>query len=193
MSIKYTILGLLHYRDLHGYRIKEVIEEHFGHMWTINYGQIYPNLKKLRAEGLISMEEEVRMGEKGPPRKRYAITAAGRQAFRDWLAQSPEGSMILRDPFLMRFVFFGFGDKDRAGELIEEQLDAYEKQLARRYVNLQRWEHRGIYVKLMAELGVRMNEVFLDWLKHARQELLKAELENGDRASRSLAEDEALF
>ena len=193
MSIKYTILGLLHYRDLHGYRIKEVIEEHFGHMWTINYGQIYPNLKKLRTEGLISMEEEVRMGEKGPPRKRYAITAAGKEAFRDWLAQSPEGSMILRDPFLMRFVFFGFGDKERAGELIEEQLDAYEKQLARRYINLQRWEHRGIYVKLMAELGVRMNEVFLDWLKHARQELLKAELENGDQACLSLAEDEALL
>jgi len=193
MSIKYTILGLLHYRDLHGYRIKEVIEEHFGHMWTINYGQIYPNLKKLRAEGLISMAEEVRRGEKGPPRKRYAITAAGKEAFRDWLAQSPEGSMILRDPFLMRFVFFGFGDKARAGELIEEQLDAYEKQLARRYVNLQRWEHRGIYVKLMAELGVRMNEVFLDWLKHARQELLEAERENGDQACLSLAEDEALF
>ncbi len=193
MSIKYTILGLLHYRDLHGYRIKEVIEEHFGHMWTINYGQIYPNLKKLRAEGLISMEEEVRMGEKGPPRKRYAITTAGKEAFRGWLAQSPEGSMILRDPFLMRFVFFGFGDKDRAGELIEEQLKAYEKQLARRYVNLQRWEHRGTYVKLMAELGVRMNEVFLDWLKHARQELLEAERENEDQACLSLTEDEALF
>ena len=193
MSIKYTILGLLHYRDLHGYRIKEVIEEHFGHMWTINYGQIYPNLKKLKAEGLISMEEEVRLGEKGPPRKRYSITDAGREAFRDWLAQSPEGSMILRDPFLMRFVFFGFGDQERAGELLEEQLDAYEKQLARRYVNLQRWEHKGIYVKLMAELGVRMNEVFLDWLKHARQELLKAELENGDQACLSLAEDEALL
>lgn len=101
--------------------------------------------------------------------------------------------MILRDPFLMRFVFFGFGDQERAGELLEEQLDAYEKQLARRYVNLQRWEHKGIYVKLMAELGVRMNEVFLDWLKHARQELLKAELENGDQACLSLAEDEALL
>ena len=193
MSIKYTILGLLHYRDLHGYRIKEVIEEHFGHMWTINYGQIYPNLKKMRSEGLISMQEEVRKGEKGPPRKRYAITAAGKKAFQDWLAQSPEGSMILRDPFLMRFVFLGFGDKDRAGELIEEQLDAYEKQLARRYINLQRWESRGPYVKLMADLGVRMNEVFLDWLKHARQELSKEALENGDQGCPSLAEDEAIL
>ena len=182
MSIKHTILGLLHYRDLHGYRIKEVIEENFGHMWTINYGQIYPNLKKMKAEGLISMQEEVRKGQKGPPRKLYSITAAGKQVFREWLAQSPEGSMILRDPFLMRFVFFGFGDADRARQLIEEQLVVYEKQLVLRYTNMQRWEHSGAYVKLMAELGVRMNEVFLDWLRHARRELLNEgrETENGE-------------
>ena len=48
------------------------------------------------------------------------------------------------------------------------------------YINLQRWERSGPYVKLMAELGVRMNEVFLDWLKHAREEILKEGLENGD-------------
>ena len=45
--IKYAILGLLHYTDMHGYRIKEHLERNFGHMWSINYGQIYPNLKQL--------------------------------------------------------------------------------------------------------------------------------------------------
>ncbi|RLC31382.1 MAG: hypothetical protein DRH32_04335 [Deltaproteobacteria bacterium] len=67
MSIKYTILGLLHYRDLHGYRIKDIIEQNFNHMWTINYGQIYPNLKKMLAEELITVREVVQEGEKGPP------------------------------------------------------------------------------------------------------------------------------
>jgi DNA-binding PadR family transcriptional regulator len=45
MSVRYAILGLLHYRNMHGYEIKRHIERHFGHMWTINYGQIYPNLR----------------------------------------------------------------------------------------------------------------------------------------------------
>ena len=58
MALKYSILGLLHYRDMHGYQIKKHIENHFGHMWTINYGQIYPNLKKLKEEGLVTMIEE---------------------------------------------------------------------------------------------------------------------------------------
>jgi DNA-binding PadR family transcriptional regulator len=191
MSLKYSILGLLHYKPMHGYRLKEHIERNFGHMWSINYGQIYPNLKKMKAEGLISMNEEVCEGEKGPPRKLYTITAAGKQVFQKWLAESPTGSMILRDPFLMRFVFYGFGDEQRALELIEEQLGVYEKQLARRYTNLQRWEHSAPYVKLMADLGVRMNEVFLDWLKHARRELLGNSRDNATREHATMVEQKA--
>lgn len=183
MSLRYSILGLLHYKPMHGYRLKEHLERNFGHMWSINYGQIYPNLKKMKNEGLISMQEEVRQGEKGPPRKRYSITEEGRSVFQDWLTASPEGSMLLRDPFLMRFVFFGFGQTARAVETVEEQIDIYGKQLARRYTNLQRWEHSGIYVKMMADLGVRMNEMFLDWLKNCRRELLAGDAEASSAAA----------
>ena len=55
MSIKYAILGLLNYSDMHGYRIKEHIEKNFSHMWSINFGQIYPSLKELKDEGLVRM------------------------------------------------------------------------------------------------------------------------------------------
>ena len=83
MSLKYSILGLLHYRDMHGYRIKDHIERNFGHMWSINFGQIYPNLKKMYQDNLISMEEVVQKGVKGPPRKLYSITQKGRDEFQD--------------------------------------------------------------------------------------------------------------
>ncbi len=72
------------------------------------------------------MNEEVRVGEKGPPLKLYTVTNAVRQTFREWLEASPVGGMILREPFLMRFVFFGFGDERRALELIDEQILVYE-------------------------------------------------------------------
>ena len=52
MAVKYAILGLLHYRDMHGYQIKKHIEQNFGFMWSINYGQIYPNLRSLADDGL---------------------------------------------------------------------------------------------------------------------------------------------
>jgi DNA-binding PadR family transcriptional regulator len=171
--IKYAILGLLHYTDMHGYRIKGHIERNFGHMWSINYGQIYPNLKKLHDDGLITMKEAAQNGEKGPPRKLYSITDKGKQEFLDWLNTSPEKPMLLRDPFLMRFVFFGFGDTERSIEIIDEQIKRYQKDMERRQKNLTRWEKSGIHVRLIAELGANLNEMVLEWLKHSRDEILK--------------------
>ena len=172
MAIKYTILGLLQYKDMHGYRIKEHIERNFGHMWSINYGQIYPNLKALKKDGWITMKKVVQNDEKGPPRKLYSITPKGREEFVRWLESTPEKSMILRDPFLMRFVFFGFGDPDRALELIDEQIAIYQEQLGRRQANLQRWKDSSIFVNLIAELGANMNLMMMDWLEKARKELV---------------------
>lgn len=174
MSLKYSILGLLHYRDMHGYQIKKTIENHFGQMWSINYGQIYPNLKKLKDEGLVTMVEEENPGEKGPSRKMYSITDKGSRVFLEWLGSLPEKGMLLRDPFLMRFVFFGFGDKARSIEIVEEQINLYDTQLKKRRENLERWQGHDIYVRLMAELGVRMNEMLLEWLERSRREIKKS-------------------
>ena len=168
--LKYAILGLLHYTDMHGYRIKEHIEQNFGHMWSINYGQIYPNLKKLHNDALIRMTEIAHNGKKGPPRKLYSITEKGKEEFAGWLKNSPEKTMLLRDPFLMKFVFFGFGDAKRSLEIIDEQIKRYKNDLVRRKNNLKRWENSGTYVRLTAELGTSLNEMFLTWLKHSKKD-----------------------
>lgn len=173
MSIKYAILGLLHYTDMHGYRIKEHIEKNFGHMWSVNFGQIYPNLRDLEEEGLIRMAEISPSEEGGPQKKCYAIEEAGKEEFARWLAQSPERPMLLRDPFLLKFAFFGFGEDDRALEIIDEQIALYEKHLVQRLNNRKRWEKQGIYVRMIAELGINQNEMFLQWLRYAREEISK--------------------
>jgi DNA-binding PadR family transcriptional regulator len=145
------------------------MEQHFGHMWSINYGQIYPNLKRMEEEGLVTKEEVVRSGT--PDRKLYSITPRGKEAFAEWLASDPQGTMLLRDPFLLRFVFFGFGPKERALDQVDEQIRIYETQLEKRRENLRRWQRQGIYVRQMGELGLLLNEMILDWLKRSRKEI----------------------
>lgn len=174
MSIKHSILGLLHYEDMHGYRIKEHVERNFGHMWSINYGQIYQNLKKMEEDGLVEMVEVAPSENGGPLKKLYSITEKGRDEFERWLSSSPERQMLLRDPFLTRFVFFGFGDSERSLEIIEEQILSYEEQLESRRANVDRWRRHGVYVSLISELGVSFNEMYLEWLKRAREEVLRS-------------------
>jgi DNA-binding PadR family transcriptional regulator len=156
---------------MHGYRIKEHIEKNFGHMWSINFGQIYSNLKDLEQEGLISMLEVVSSDDGGPQKKLYSITDKGLDEFSRWLAESPQKPMLIRDPFLLKFPFFGFGDAERALEIIDEQIENYESQLKRRQKNRARWESQGVYVRLIVELGINQNEMYLEWLRHARTEI----------------------
>ena len=172
MSLRHAILGLLHYQDMHGYRIKRHMEQHFGHMWSINYGQIYPNLKKMEEEGLVTKEEVVRSGT--PSRKLYSITPAGKEVFSQWLVSDPHGTMLLRDPFLLRFVFFGFGSKDRTLGLVDDQIRSYEAQLEKRREKMRRWQEQGIYVRQMGELGLLLNEMILEWLKRSRKEIAES-------------------
>jgi DNA-binding PadR family transcriptional regulator len=171
MSIKYALLGLLHYKDMHGYQIKDHIEKNFGYMWTVNFGQIYNTLKALVDEGFITLADVVPSKNGAPHKKLYSLTDKGRKEFKNWLKSSPEKQMLLRDPFLMRFIFLSFGDKEDALKLIEEQIQLYEQQLSRRKRNLPRWEKHGLYVSMIAELGMSFNQTFLQWLYHVRDEI----------------------
>lgn len=178
MSIKYAILGLLHYTDMHGYRIKEHIEKNFGYMWSVNFGQIYPNLRDLENDGFIVMKDISPSEEGGPQKKCYTITKEGRDEFGRWLGHAPERPMLLRDPFLLKFAFFGFGDRDRALEIIDEQITLYEKQLSQRKGNKERWKRQGLYVRLLADLGIKQNDMYLQWLRDSRREIARCSKES---------------
>jgi DNA-binding PadR family transcriptional regulator len=169
MSVKYAILGLLHYKDMHGYRIKEVIENEFGFMWSINYGQIYPNLKQLEMEGLVT---KVDVAQKNvPDKKLYSITKKGEEAFAEWLSTAPERGMLIRDPFLLKFIFFSFSNNERALEIIDEQIRIYAADLSSRRHRYDHKQHETVHVRLMRELGISLNEMMLAWLERAKAEI----------------------
>jgi DNA-binding PadR family transcriptional regulator len=182
MSVRFAILGLLHYRNMHGYEIKRHIESHFGHMWTINYGQIYPNLKSMEKEGCITLADVSPSEWGGPQKKLYAITPSGREKFNRWLESEETSRMSLRDPFLMRFIFFGFGNRKQAVSIIDKQIKIYEKQLDLRRQHLEKWQERGEYVRLVAELGAEFNQLYVHWLKRARQEIIDGREVEGKKA-----------
>ena len=80
MSTRLVILGLLRDQPLHGYEIKQIIEEHMGDWTSIAFGSIYFALEKLSGEGLIKMTAKEKKGNR-PSRSVYKITEAGRSEF----------------------------------------------------------------------------------------------------------------
>ena len=169
MSIKHAVLGLLHYRDMYGYEIKEHIEENFAYMWTVNYGQIYTSLKALVDEGHIVLANVVPSQHGAPHKKLYSLTEAGKEEFNSWLSSSPTKKLLHRDPFIMRFIFLGFGEKEDALRLIDEQIQLHEEQLVHRREDMPHWMNRGQYVSMARELGITYIELRAQWLRKARE------------------------
>ncbi len=70
-----------------GYDVKKIFDHVFSNFWAAELSQIYPQLKKLTAQELLSVQETV--SDKGPNKKIYQTTAAGQKELIHWLAAGP--------------------------------------------------------------------------------------------------------
>jgi DNA-binding PadR family transcriptional regulator len=74
-----AILNLIAEAPCHGYEIEQTIEKRGMRAWTaVGFSSIYYLLNKLEKEGLV--ESELAQAKRGPARRVYQITPAGRQA-----------------------------------------------------------------------------------------------------------------
>ena len=100
----YLILGMLSIEpNKSGYDIRKGVESSVSYFWRESYGQIYPTLKRLAAEGLIVASKADSASRKG--RQVYSLTEAGRACLREWLAV-PFKNDPPRNEFLLK-LFFG--------------------------------------------------------------------------------------
>jgi DNA-binding PadR family transcriptional regulator len=98
-----VILGMLKLGVRTGYDIKKAIDTSTRFFWGASFGQIYPELHRLREEGLVEARDEPRGRVK---RTEYTLTAKGEQALRKWLTSVDGAIFELRDEGLLR-LFFG--------------------------------------------------------------------------------------
>ncbi len=98
-----VLLGLLTIQPMSGYDLGQTIRGSVSHFWSESYGQIYPNLKRLAADGSVSSKTERQKGK--PDRHVYSITKKGRERLANWLAVPPQPE-IPRNELLLK-LFFG--------------------------------------------------------------------------------------
>jgi PadR family transcriptional regulator AphA len=100
---KYAILGILSLGPISGYDIKKVFQRSVANFWNESYGQIYPLLRTLVAEGLATRSIEKQLGR--PDRHIYAITNKGFEELQRWLMK-PVKDQIGRIEIALK-LFFG--------------------------------------------------------------------------------------
>lgn len=74
--LELCVLALLKKRDCYGYEISESLSRQID----IADGTVYPILRKLKADGLLTTYLQEESG--GPPRKYYSLTELGKRDLR---------------------------------------------------------------------------------------------------------------
>jgi DNA-binding PadR family transcriptional regulator len=161
MSLRHSVLGLLALAPSNGYELTRRFDDTLRNAWHASHSQIYPELAKLEAEGLVEV-----VGEGARGSRTYAATEAGRAEVRRWMVEeSPEHQQ--RNVTAVRwFLAFLLSEEERrayfAGELARlEAVDAYMR--AERD-EMDRQGKTGGFRPVL-EMGLRMQEVMLEWLR----------------------------
>ena len=77
MSLRYALLALLTAQPMTGYDLARAFHTSVGHVWHAPDSQIYPELRRMQADGLLRADE-VTWGQRGV-KTQYTITEVGRR------------------------------------------------------------------------------------------------------------------
>lgn len=100
--VELAVLGLLDDAPMHGYHLRKHVTTLLG-PWraALSFGTLYPALRRLLADGFVEADRSTT----GSSRVVYRLTPAGRQHFRESLADSA-APMSDDDAFGVRYAFF---------------------------------------------------------------------------------------
>ena len=120
--LKLAVLGLLQREPLNGYRLKQQLEMFMSCSICVNYGAIYPLLKRMEEKGQVMLCAE-QVQETGSCGKVYQITPLGKNTwYNEMLAYPHESWVNARSRFLIKFFFFSHLLPEERVQLIEHRL-----------------------------------------------------------------------
>lgn len=127
--LELATLGLLQSEPLHGYRLKQQLELFMSSSISVNYGAIYPLLKRLEERGEIASLTSDQT-EAGLSRKTYCITAKGHQQWHQKMLEHPQESWVnSRSRFFIKFFFFSSLEQPERIKLLEHRLKVCQLRL----------------------------------------------------------------
>lgn len=177
-TLKYAILGLINRETMTGYDLMKVFNMELVNFWYARHSQIYPELKKLTDEGLITYE--ILPEDEKLRKKIYSITEKGRQEFHNWVLQQDLLEPTPKDIFRLKAYFIESLSHD-------EILAHFHYQLTQRQEKLHKLKHNmtvlldtkdiskiqspeyGDYIVLKS--AIKREKSYIEWLCECIEEV----------------------
>jgi PadR family transcriptional regulator AphA len=116
MSLRHALLGMLSIGPMTGYDLLDHFDRSAGLVWSASQAQMYPELRVMEADGLVSAKVAAR-GKHGQKRV-YSITRKGTSELRRW-AGEPVTYPPTRDPALLKVSYLDLATGAEARALFE--------------------------------------------------------------------------
>ncbi|WP_084955557.1 PadR family transcriptional regulator [Thermoactinospora rubra] len=170
MSLRHAVLGLLAESPSSGYDLLKMFDMSLANVWPATQSQVYGELAKLAADGLIQVTEE---GPRG--RKEYAITEEGRAELRRWIVEV-EPNHVRRSDMLLRVFFLGQVDPGQARAYLRRQAELAAAEVARleelaRTLEGNEDDDLAVYGRLALEWGLRSSRMQREWAAWAEEQI----------------------
>jgi PadR family transcriptional regulator AphA len=165
-GVEYVILGALSWGPRSGYEIKQLVDKSTRFFWAASYGQIYPELRRLEAAGLVAGAADPQGGRR---RTRYSLTPAGRERLCAWLLE-PSAGYELRDEGLLKLFFSRALEPGEELEVLRA-LRADRENVLEQLRALDRLGVARATPALVLDYGIRKHEWMVEWCREAEQRL----------------------
>lgn len=126
-TLQYILLGLISHEDMAGYDIKKLFNTELSDFWHANHSQIYPELRRLEADGYIQSTTEI-VGEKLEKHK-YHITEEGTKLLHQWMNEPLQDVPPSKDEFPIKAYFITTSDDPNLLDLIHEEKARHQAKL----------------------------------------------------------------
>jgi PadR family transcriptional regulator, regulatory protein AphA len=164
-----VILGMIAFGRQTGYDIKQFVDQSTRHFWAASYGQIYPELRRLEEQGLITGTPEPTGGR---ARTVYELTAAGQTALGEWLEPEPDPIFEVRDEGMLKLFFSDIGTADQRIRNIRAMREVHERTLAQLSALEAKSEGQmPAGPELTLELGMGLHRSIVEWCKQTERRL----------------------
>ena len=175
MSLRFVLLAMLSNKQTTGYDMGRRLHNELSHIWAARLQQIYAELAKLEAQGLV--ESESIQPPKRPRQKIYSLTTSGIRALDQWLEEPPTPVSFKNDLLVKLFCMERLPNDFIIARLEERQADfeAMAQSIRARLIDARRTAPDQLGYLLTLEASLSTVEMQASWCAGKAAELREAE------------------
>lgn len=183
-----AVLSLVCERPRHGYDIEQAIEERGMREWTdIGFSSIYYLLKKLERAGLVAGRSAP--AERGPSRRVYRATAAGRAEMRSAARQALAAPGRRASEIQLGLANFALLSPDEALQALEQHRRELRARLELARRRREEQQPLPYFVEAMFEHALAVGGAELEWIEGFMRQVRKQVRRSPSGGSRRAARE----